>query len=108
MTGIWNAAGTVVTIGTQIVVTPKGGTVTRTWDLFLTHMHATMYPDLADRPLFRVCVKTDLGPGRLAPWLIKKWAALGLYFKFGLPNGSSVNQEQDQLYGLAILFIYFS
>ena len=58
-----------------------------------------MYPDAKDEPLFRVAVKTDLGPGRLAPWLIRKWAKKGFYFKFGLPNGSGVNQEQDQLYG---------
>ena len=99
VTGMWNYAGTEVPIRAQVVVTPKGGTVTRSWDLFLEHMHATIHPELKDEAGYRVAVKSDLGLGRLAIWLIRKWHKKGLLFKFGLPSGSSVNQEQDQIYG---------
>ena len=62
-----------------------------------------MYPDMRDEKGFRVMIKTDLGPGRFNETVIREWKTKGLYFKFGMPNGSSVNQEQDQLYGLVTL-----
>ena len=84
-------------------MTPKGGTVTRTWNTYLTHIHTKMYPDMRDEKGFRVMIKTDLGRGRLNETVIREWQTKGLYFKFGMPNGSSVNQEQGQLYGLVTL-----
>ena len=53
----------------------------------------------------RVLIKSDLGPGRLNEEIVRPCKAKGLYFKFGssMPSGSSVNQEQDQLFGQAVM-----
>jgi hypothetical protein len=101
---VGNWPGNEVAIPSQVVVTPKGGTQSRTWDLFLEHIVKHMYPDLKDIVGKRVCVKTDLGPGRLNATIVRKWHQRGLYFKFGLPNGSGINQEHDQLFGFAACF----
>jgi hypothetical protein len=61
-----------------------------------------MYPDMKDEELFRVVIKSDLGPGWLNEEIIRTWQERGLYFKFGMPSGLSVNQEQDQLFGLVL------
>ena len=95
VTGRWDHEGNEVTIQTQVVMTPKGGTVTRTWNAYLPHIYitSTMYPDMKDEKLFHVVIKSDLGQGRLNKEIIRMWQESGLYFKFGMPSGSSVNQE---------------
>ena len=99
VTGTWDHEGTNVTIPAQVVVAPKGGTVNRTWSLYLEHMTKNMFPDMKDELLYRFLVKTDMGPGRLDPETLRKGQKRGLHFKFGMPCGTSVNQEQDQLFG---------
>ena len=73
MTGRWDHEGNEVTIQTQVVVTPKGRTVTRTWNAYLSHITSTMYPDMKDEELFHVVIKSDLGPGRLNKEIIQTW-----------------------------------
>lgn len=57
-----------------------------------------MYPEMKNEIDYRVVIKIDLGPGRLNASMVHKWSKLGLNMKFGLPSGTSVNQEQDQMF----------
>ena len=61
----WDRKGTLVTISVQVVVTSKGGTVTRIWNQYLQHITSSMYSDMKDEVGYRVLIKSDLGPGRL-------------------------------------------
>ena len=58
-----------------------------------------LYPDLEDRPLKRVLVKVDSGPGRTNLEMLAQLRLRGLYLMPGVPNTTSVTQETDQNYG---------
>mmetsp|Transcript_14987 Transcript_14987/g.24792 ORF Transcript_14987/g.24792 Transcript_14987/m.24792 type:complete len:179 (-) Transcript_14987:75-611(-) len=56
------------------------------------------FPDAADCPGQRLMVKTDSGPGREDSKLLFDAKVTGTYLKTGLPNGTEVGQECDQVF----------
>lgn len=64
---------------------------------YITQFVFRLYPDAADVPGKRVMIKIDLGPGRFYPKLQQRLKARGFYMFPGVPNGTEVGQEMDQL-----------
>ena len=60
-----------------------------------------LYPDAQDIPSKRVLIKIDSGPGRMFPELQQRLRARGIYMFPGVPNGTEVGQEMDQMYSYA-------
>ena len=81
-----------------VSVTEKGGTNSRTFSQFVEHV-ASLYPDLEDRPSKRICIKTDMGPGRFQLKMLFVWRKRGVCVLPSLPNGTIVNAEPDRLFG---------
>ena len=65
-----------------------------------------LYPDAADLPGLRVLLKIDSGPGRFNPELQRPLRYRGVYMFPGVPNGTEVGQEMDQLYSYLKTIIY--
>ena len=57
-----------------------------------------LYPNVEDKPGKRVVLKLDCGPGRYNEKFLLLSRACGIYFFPGLPNGTELTQEMDQLY----------
>jgi hypothetical protein len=70
-----------------------------TWVIFSCPLFDAFF--ISSRPCAHWCFGPNR-PGRLNETLLRKWNARGLYLNFGLPNGTSVNQEQDQLFGYGL------
>lgn len=86
--------------GTIFTKTPKGSSSPETLDLLLAELIKRVDGEVANEDRKRILVKLDGGPGLAKAdiaWL-RKWRDAGVVLFPGLPNGSSVNQEMDQLY----------
>jgi hypothetical protein len=57
------------------------------------------YPDVRDTPGHRVFLKLDTGPGRQTSQCIGRARVEGIEVVPGLPNGTEMGQEMDQLFG---------
>ena len=57
-----------------------------------------LYKDAKDEEGFRVGMKADSGPGRLNTRFWEIACSYGFYFFPGLPNGTELGQEMDQLF----------
>ena len=57
-----------------------------------------LYPDAEDVPGKRVLLKADSGPGRFCEEFRTISRSYGFYFYPGLPNGTELGQEMDQLF----------
>ena len=83
------------------------------WELVLSGLFLPLYPNnsrsivrcpITNKILFgSLIIKTDAGPGRLCTeaksWTFREhlWQAR-VYIMLGLPNGTAVNQEMDQVF----------
>ena len=79
----------------------KDGSVTD--EIFLQYVQyhlMPLYPDAKDVPGFRVAMKADSGPGRLNEAFLVTARSYGFYFFPGLPNGTELGQEMDQVFAL--------
>lgn len=76
----------------------KGGMDTEAFSKYLLEFVVFLYPDAADVPDKRVLITLDPGPGSLnherQAWLRE----MGFYTFPGLPNGTEVGRELDQLF----------
>jgi hypothetical protein len=71
--------------------------------IFLTWVQEVivlLYPDAADVPGKRVLLKADSGPGRFSSVFRCVSRAHGICFFPGLPNGTELGQEMDQVFAL--------
>jgi hypothetical protein len=59
-----------------------------------------LYPDIEDKPLKRVLIKVDSGPGRTNVQILADLRLQGLYLVPGVPNTTHKTQETDQNYGI--------
>jgi hypothetical protein len=66
---------------------------------YITNSIVPLYPDLEDRPLKRVIMKVDSGPGRMNLEMLANLKLMGLYLIPGVPNTTGKTQETDQNYG---------
>ena len=76
----------------------KGGMNKSAFYKYITEFVFKLYPDAADIPGKRVLIKIDSGPGRMYPELQRRLRARGFCVFPGVPNGTEVGQEMDQLY----------
>ena len=77
----------------------KDGSVTD--DIFLWYVEKVLfplYPFAKDVEGKRVVIKADSGPGRLNERFLQSARDRGFYFFPGLPNGTELGQEMDQLF----------
>jgi hypothetical protein len=91
---------------TGIGMNPKGGMDKKSFYKYVTEFVCRLYPDAEDIPGKRVLIKIDSGPGRLHPELQQLLRARGFYMFPGVPNGTEVGQEMDQLYSYAKSLCY--
>ena len=77
---------------------PKGGMDKEGFYKYITEFVLRLYPDAEDSPGKRVLIKIDSGPGRMYPQLQQQLRARGFCVFPGVPNGTEVGQEMDQLY----------
>jgi hypothetical protein len=80
-------------------VSPKGsmnGPILTEW---VNEHVIECWPDLCDLPGYRVLLKADSGPGRTAADFLARAHIEGVKFFPGVPNGTEVGQEMDQLFG---------
>ena len=77
---------------------PKGGMGKASFFKYITEFVFRLYPDAADVPGKRVMIKIDSGPGRMYPELQQRLRARGFHMFPGVPNGTEVGQEMDQLH----------
>jgi hypothetical protein len=78
----------------------ENGSVTN--KIFLAWLQETivgLYPDAADEPGNRVLLKVDTGPGRFYSDFRCVSREHGIYTFPGVPNGTEIGQEMDQLFG---------
>ena len=59
-----------------------------------------LYPDVEDKPLKRVIIKADSGPGRMNIEMLADLQLRGVYLVPGVPNTTGKTQETDQNYGI--------
>jgi hypothetical protein len=78
---------------------PKGGMDQKSFYKYCVEFIAALYPDAVDLPGRRVLIKLDSGPGQLNSELQGQLRLLGFIVFPGLPNGTELGQEMDQLYG---------
>jgi hypothetical protein len=73
----------------------------------LWHQHIrTYYPDAADVPGKRVITKSDSGPGRFDSRHLMECRVDGFHCFQGLPNGTEIGAEMDQLFGYNKTLVY--
>ena len=65
---------------------------------YIEHFLCPLYKDAKDEEGFRVGMKVDSGPGRLNKQFWEIARSYGFYFFPGLPNGTELGQEMDQLF----------
>ena len=65
---------------------------------YVLHLKQFLYPDACDEPGKRVLMKADSGPGRMNKDFLTTARAHGFYFLPGLPNGTELGQEMDQVF----------
>ena len=87
-----------------LIAKSKIGSMTaELWKTWITTIIPSYYPDTADIRGKRVLIKADSGPGRGFGDVPQSWLAMardkGIYFFPGLPNGTEIAQEMDQLFG---------
>ncbi|CAB9523296.1 unknown protein [Seminavis robusta] len=85
---------------------PKGGMTKEMLEAFFRKCVLPLYPNAADREGQRLLIKIDSGPGRNNPDCLRKLRARGAHLHPGLPNGTEVGQECDQLFSLLKKLIY--
>ena len=91
---------------TGIGMNAKGGMDKASFYKYITDFVFRLYPDAEDAPGKRVLIKIDSGPGRFYPELQQRLRARGFYMFPGVPNGTEVGQEMDQLYAYVKLLCY--
>jgi len=83
----------------MIGINPKGGMNSEMWvDYYLNNI-MPLFPEAQDVPGKRVLIKTDSGPGRNDEAFLAGARASGFIHYAGLPNGTTVGQECDQVFG---------
>lgn len=71
------------------------------------HQHLrTYFPDAADAPRQRVITKADSGPGRFNYHHLAEARVEGFVTIPGLPNGTEVGAEMDQMFGYNKTLVY--
>lgn len=77
----------------------RGGMNAVELDKYIEKNLLPLYPDIEDKPLKRVLVKVDSGPGRTNVTMLAGLRLRGLYMVPGVPNTTGATQETDQNYG---------
>lgn len=85
---------------------PKGGMAKDSFFKYCVEYLTYLYPDAEDVPGRRVLLKLDSGPGRFNPDLQARLRVLGFIVFPGVPNGTEVGQEMDQMYAYAKTLCY--
>ena len=83
-----------------IAFSDKGGVKETTFVDYMKQVVQLLYPNAQDIPGQRVVVKLDCGPGRYNEEFLLLSRACGIYYFPGLPNGTELTQEMDQLFHL--------
>ena len=77
----------------------KEGSIDSSSLIYFIERHlCVLYPDAEDVPGKRVLMKADSGPGRFSEEFRTISRSYGFYFYPGLPNGTELGQEMDQLF----------
>jgi len=85
---------------THVAFSKEGSVDTEILTYFIEYHIHQLYPDVEDTPGKRVLLKAYLGPGRWNTAFRTIARRLGIYFFPGLPNGTELGQEMDQLFGV--------
>lgn len=80
---------------------PKGGMNAAAFHKYVLEHVSILYPDATDFVGQRVLLKLDSGPGRFNVDMLTDLRARGFYVFPGVPNGTEVGQEMDQVYAYA-------
>ena len=89
-----------------MTITTKDSSVTdQIFIQYILHLKTLCYPDAEDKPGKCVLMKADSGPGRMNKEFLAIARSHGFYFLPGLPNGTALGQEMDQVFAefMAIL-----
>jgi len=87
-------------------VNEKGGMNKEIFRKWYQQCFKPLWPDASDSPGKRVISKADSGPGRLDELFLACARVDGFYHFPGLPNGTEVGQEMDQLFSTVKTIIY--
>ena len=79
-------------------VSPKGSMTKEIMPFYFEKMRE-WFPDCQDRDGYRVFLKLDTGPGRTSSDFLAQARVEGFDIFPGLPNGTEMGQEMDQLFG---------
>ena len=83
----------------EFAFSPKGSMTKDIHRVYHRKVIRPLYPRAQDIVGHKVCTKADSGPGRDDSQFIFDATASGLVHVAGLPNGTEVGQECDQLFG---------
>jgi hypothetical protein len=76
----------------------KGGMNTKILENWICEEVMGYWPDACNQPGKRVLFKADYGPGCSGLGFLSHTKVEGIYYSPGLPNGTDVGQEMDQLF----------
>jgi hypothetical protein len=77
---------------------PKGGMNKELFEGYILNDLADKFPDATNQPGKRVMAKTDSGPGRSSTATLARMKVDGFDLFPGVPNGTEIGQEMDQLF----------
>ena len=80
-------------------VSSKGSMTNDILHRWLGEHFVTYFPTVCDLPGQRVWLKLDTGPGRQTSEFLSRARVEGIDIAPGLPNGTEMGQEMDQLFG---------
>ena len=80
-------------------VSSKGSMTNDILHRWLGEHFVSYFPDVCDMPGCRVWLKLDTGPGRQTSQFLSRAKVEGIDIAPGLPNGTEMGQEMDQLFG---------
>jgi hypothetical protein len=80
-------------------VSQKGSMTNDILQNWLGQQFISYFPDVQDSPGHRVFLKLDTGPGRQTSQFLGRARVEGVEVVPGLPNGTEMGQEMDQLFG---------
>lgn len=78
---------------------PKGGMNNKMFVKYVKDCILPLYPNVTDDNLNRLILKCDSGPGRNNPEVLLAIRSVGGDLYPGMPNGTEIGQECDQIFG---------
>ncbi|CAB9513798.1 unknown protein [Seminavis robusta] len=85
---------------------PKGSMTKEMLNDFFERCVLPLYPDCADTKESSLLIKVNSGPGRLNPPMLRLLRSRGAHLYPGMPNGTEVGQECDQVFSYLKKLVY--